>query len=429
MRLRLLLALLILATLACNLDLAGEPSPPPVVDLPPAATQPGAPTAPPEPAASSPPATPAPTVVPTQAPTATPAVQSLPDPAGYVWQLVAGDFVRPVALAHAGDGRLFVVEQRGIIWVLQDGQRQDQPLLDIRDRVDDSANEQGLLGLAFHPDFASNGFFYVDYTRGGGDTVVSRFSVSPDGGQADPASEQVLLTIDQPFSNHNGGALAFGPDGYLYISAGDGGSANDPYGNGQSLDTLLGKLLRIDVDGGEPYGIPADNPLVSGGGLPEIWAYGLRNPWRFSFDSLTGDLYIADVGQGTWEEVDFVPAGSPGGLNFGWRNREGAHPFGGPQVEGLIDPVTEYRHSGGACSITGGMVVRDPALPAWAGVYLYGDYCTGDVWGLVRDAGGAWQNALMFRTGLNISSFGTGADGGLYLVNHNGTIYRLAPAP
>jgi glucose/arabinose dehydrogenase len=336
-----------------------------------------------------------------------------------------GGLQRPIGLANAGDDRLFVIEQQGIIQVVRNGAVLAQPLLDIRDRVNSSGNEQGLLGLAFHPDFARNGYFYVNYTRAGGDTVVSQFSASVGDTPADPGSEQVLLTIDQPYSNHNGGTLIFGPDGDLYISTGDGGSANDPFRNGQSVNTLLGKLLRIDVNAGDLYGISPDNPFATGGGQPEIWAYGLRNPWRISFDRLTGDLYIGDVGQGDWEEIDFVPAGSPGGINFGWNLREGFHPFAGFDTEGLTDPVAEYPHRGGACSVTGGEVVRDPSLPAWSGVYLYGDYCSGEVWGLVRDSGGVWQSDVLFNTELSISSFGLDVSGGVYLVDRGGGVYRL----
>jgi glucose/arabinose dehydrogenase len=343
----------------------------------------------------------------------------------YQWSRVADGFQKPVAIAHVGDSRLFIVEQRGVIRVLQDGIVQQEPFLDIRDRVNNSAFEQGLLGLAFDPDFARTGYFYVNYTNAGGDSLISRFTATLGEAQTDPATEATVLRIDQPFSNHNGGDLHFGPDGFLYIAAGDGGSANDPHGNGQNTDTLLGKLLRIKVGEAEPYAIPGDNPFAAGGGRPEIWAYGLRNPWRFSFDSLTGDLYIGDVGQNAWEEIDFLPAGSPGGANFGWNHREGTHPFADQRTEGLIDPIAEYANAGSECSVSGGVVVRDPELPAWQGAYLYGDYCSGGVWGLLRDASGQWQPSRLFSTRFNISAFGTGADGAVYLVSHDGSIYRL----
>ena len=333
---------------------------------------------------------------------------------------------RPLGLEHAGDRRLFVVEQRGAVWTLEDGRLQETPYLDLRDRVDDSGFEQGLLGLAFHPDFARNGLLFVNYTNSGGNTVVSRLTAPAGAGQVDPATEEVILRIDQPFSNHNGGDLEFGPDGYLYIAAGDGGAAADPFGNGQRLDTLLGKLLRIDVEVGDPYAIPGDNPFAAGGGLPEIWAYGLRNPWRFAFDPLTGDLYIGDVGQNAWEEVDFLPAGFNGPRNFGWNVREGTHTFTGPAAPDMIDPVAEYANrAGGTCSVTGGVVLRNPSLPDWNGVYLFADYCSGQVWGLVRDEAGVWTNRLLFDTDLNITAFGTDAEGEVYLVHQGGAIFRL----
>jgi glucose/arabinose dehydrogenase len=335
-----------------------------------------------------------------------------------------GDFRRPVDIRDAGGGRLFVVEQIGTIRVMTSNGVLPDPFLDLRDRVGISANEQGLLGLALHPDYASNGRFFVNYTDLDGDTVISRFQVSAEPNRADPSSETAILQIDQPFPNHNGGGLAFGPDGYLYIGMGDGGSGGDPRGNAQSLDTLLGKMLRINVDGAEPYTTPPDNPFPS---RPEIWAYGLRNPWRFSFDPLTHDLYIADVGQNVWEEVNFQPAGALGGANYGWNILEGTHEYEGGATEGLTPPVAEYSHDGN-CSVTGGVVVRDPALPELMGVYLYGDYCSGLIWGLVRDSGGAWQSALLFQTGLNVSTFGQGVAGEVYLADHEGALYRLERA-
>jgi glucose/arabinose dehydrogenase len=370
-----------------------------------------------EPEAATPPS-------PSPTPAAPASVTSFPDPALFTWDRLPGDYRRPVDIQDVGDGRLFVVEQVGTIRVWQDGVVLPDPFLDLRDRVGISANEQGLLGLAFHPDYASNGRFFVNYTDHNGDTVIARFLVSQEPNRADPTSETVLLEIDQPFPNHNGGGLAFGPDGFLYVGMGDGGSAGDPRGNGQSLDTLLGKMLRIDVDGGEPYATPPDNPFPT---RPEIWAYGLRNPWRFAFDSLTGDLYIGDVGQNRWEEVDFQPAGAPGGANYGWNLLEGTHSYEGGGTEGLTPPVAEYSHDG-SCSVTGGVVVRDPALPELMGVYLYADYCSGLVWGLVRDPAGAWQSALLFPTGLQISSFGEAANGEVYLAYHEGAVYRLERA-
>ena len=267
----------------------------------------------------------------------------------------------------------------------------------------------------------------MNYTDLSGDTVVSRFRVTEDPDRADPSSETVLLSYDQPYANHNGGGMAFGPDGYLYIGSGDGGSGGDPEGRAQNRDTLLGKLLRIDVDGGSPYALPPDNPFASGGGRPEIWSYGLRNPWRFAFDPATGDLYVGDVGQGDWEEIDFQAAGSPGGMNFGWDFREGSHDYEDRAPEGLIDPIAEYSHVEGGCSITAGRVVRAPALPSWQGVFLYGDYCTGYIWGVLRDTGGRWRSARLFETGLQITSFGTGPAGEIYLLDRGGGLYRLSP--
>ncbi len=359
--------------------------------------------------------------------TTVPAASTLPDPASYAWELVASGLTRPVDLTHAGDGsgRLFVVEQVGVIRIIQDGQVLDPPFLDLRDRVGAQSNEQGLLGLAFHPEYAVNGYFYVNYTDFRGNTHLARFQRTEDPNRADPASEMELLSVEQPYPNHNGGGLAFGPEGNLYAGLGDGGSAGDPQGNGQSTDTLLGKVLRLDVNV-EPYGIPADNPFVDGGGRPEIWAYGLRNPWRLAFDPLTGDLYIGDVGQNAWEEIDFQPAGAPGGLNYGWVYREGQHQYQGnpPADLSLVEPVAEYDHGQG-CSVTGGVVYRGGALPAWQGVYLYGDYCTGRVWGLLRGADGGFQSAFLFATEARISSFGADEAGEAYLVDLQGNVYRL----
>jgi glucose/arabinose dehydrogenase len=352
----------------------------------------------------------------------------LPNPERYQWTRVASDLDQPVELVDPGDGRLFLVEKPGLIRILQDGRILAAPFLDIRDRVGSRGSEQGLLGLAFHPRYGENGLFFVDYTDTNGDTAVARFRVSSDPNRADPSSGRVLLHIDQPYPNHNGGEVAFGPDGYLYIGMGDGGSEGDPQGNGQRLDTLLGKLLRIDVDGADPYAIPSDNPFAAGGGRAEIWAYGLRNPWRFTFDPRSGDLYVADVGQNRWEEIDFQPAGSRGGVNYGWKIREGAHAYAGASASGLTDPVTEYGHDQG-CAVSGGVVIRGQALPDWGGVYLYGDYCSGLIWGLRRMPGGTWQNALLFQTGFNISAFGEDHLGNAYVVDLSGAAYQLTLKP
>ena len=352
-----------------------------------------------------------------------------PDAALYTWQRVAGGLLNPLGLASAGDGlgRLFVVEQAGRIWIIQDGELSAEPFLDIRQRVGSKGFEQGLLGLAFHPRYAQNGYFFVNYTDRNGDTVIARFQVAAQGAdQADAASELQLLTVNQPFQNHNGGSVAFGPDGYLYLGLGDGGSAGDPRGFGQSLATHLGKILRLDVDASEPYGIPADNPFANGGGLAEIWAYGLRNPWRFTFDRLTGDLYIADVGQNQWEEINFLPAGALGGVNFGWKFFEGLHPYEGAPQQGadFVFPVAEYSHAEG-CSVTGGVVYRGERLPAWQGVYLYGDYCTGRIWGLLRDAQGNWQSQALFEGMGRITAFGEDELGEIYRIDQAGEVFVL----
>lgn len=356
-------------------------------------------------------------------------VQPIPEPAAFRWIPVVSGLTKPVGLTHAGDasGRIFVIEQSGLIRVIQADRLDLRPFLDIRDRVGSQGLEQGLLGLAFHPDYPENNTFYVNYTDRDGNTVIARFQVSAaDPGRADANSEMRLLQVQQPYANHNGGEVAFGPDGYLYLGLGDGGSAGDPQGNGQSRVTLLGKILRLDVDSGSPYAIPADNPFTSGDGKLEIWAYGLRNPWRFSFDRLTGDLYIGDVGQSQWEEIDYLPAGAPGGVNFGWNLYEGSHPFKSDLAQGAVvaPPIAEYDHNQG-CSVTGGVVYRGTSLPAMQGVYLYGDYCSGNIWGLKQDAAGSWMNRLLFQNIGSISSFGEDEAGEVYLVDHRGSIFHL----
>lgn len=362
----------------------------------------------------------------TASPTAVQFAAQLPDPGTAQWRLVADGFSRPLDIQASGDGRLFVVEQAGVIRVMVDGEPSPQPFLDLRDRVVSSGNEQGLLGLALHPDHTQNGLLYVNYTGSGDVTHIAQFQVDPDTSQAAPDSQITLLTLDQPYKNHNGGGLAFGPDGFLYIGTGDGGSAGDPLGNGQSLQTLLGKILRIAVDGSETYTIPGDNPFLDvAGARPEIWDYGLRNPWRFSFDPANGDLFIADVGQNQWEEVNYEAAGR-GGVNYGWNAFEGSHPFAGT-IEGTAFPVAEYSHSQGGCSITGGVVVRDPELAQWQGVYFYGDFCSGLIWGLLPQGDGTWANEVLFDTGFSITSFGSDPSGGVYLADRAGGIYRLTP--
>ena len=377
--------------------------------------------------------TPVMTVSPTPPPTQqVVSVASLPVAGSAAWAPVASGLNAPIGIANAGDGsrRLFILEQEGKIRILQDGTLIGEPFLDITDRVG-CCGERGLLGLAFHPRFSENGYFYVNYTDQDRNTVVARFQVSAENpNRANAGSEQKLIVLAQPYPNHNGGAVVFGPDGYLYLGLGDGGSGGDPHGYGQSTATLLGKILRIDVDQGELYAIPPDNPFVNGGGLPEIWAYGLRNPWRISFDRLTGELYIADVGQNAWEEVNFLPSGIPGGVNFGWNYLEGTHPFQGTPPQGIVlkGPVAEYGHDQG-CSVTGGVVYRGLELTDWQGVYLYGDYCSGKVWGLLRNSRGAWLEGLLFETGGTITSFGEDESGEVYLAEYAGTLYRLSPLP
>ncbi len=371
------------------------------------------------------PTRPAPTAAPTGATAPSDAV-SFPDPSAYEWREVAAGLAAPIGLSVAEDGtnRLFVIEKAGLIRIIQDERLLDAPFLDITDRVGSRGSEQGLLGLAFSPDYEQNGYFYVNYTDQNGNTVVSRFSRGGDANQADPGSEDILLRQDQPYPNHNGGGVVFGPDGYLYLSLGDGGSAGDPQGNGQNLDTLLGKILRIDVSQGDSYAIPADNPFQTGKTRHEVWAYGLRNPWRFSFDRLTGDLYIADVGQNQWEEIDFQPAGSPGGANFGWSYKEATHSYKGnpPADITLVDPIYEYSHSEG-CSVTGGYVYRGQ-MAEWQGIYLFGDYCSGSIWGLLPGGSSTGQK-LWQLTGTAISSFGQDEQGEVYVVNIAGTINKL----
>lgn len=343
-------------------------------------------------------------------------------------------FDRPVDLQHTGDNsnRIFVVEQRGEIHVFtNDANTADKKLfLDIKSRVDDSGNEEGLLGLAFHPDYETNGYFYVNYTASNPNrTVIARFNVSGDGNKADPASHQVILEFRQPYSNHNGGQLSFGPDGYLYIATGDGGSGGDPQGNGQNRASLLGKILRIDIDhssDGKPYAIPADNPFVGSSEFrKEIYAYGLRNPWRFSFDVPTKTLWAGDVGQNSYEEIDIIEKGG----NYGWNIMEGMHcyePSSGCKTAGLKLPVWEYGRSEGV-SVTGGFVYRGPTLSGLKGKYIYADYGTGNIWALDPSTRGRTTNTKLVSTDQHISSFGVDEKNELFLCSFDGKIYRLQP--
>ena len=319
--------------------------------------------------------------------------------------------------ANDGSGRLFLVQQNGIVRILSGGALLSRPFLDITARTR-SDGERGLLGLAFPPGFAQKQRFYTDYTDLNGDTIISQYRVSANPDAADAATETVLLKIPQPFANHNGGQVRFGPDGYLYIAMGDGGSGGDPFGNGQNRAALLGKLLRVDVES-DPgrLRIPPDNPFVNvAGARPEIWAFGLRNPWRFSFDRATGDLWIADVGQDSYEEVDFQPASSHGGENYGWNLMEAAHCFVSKcNTQGLTLPVVEYPHTDG-CSITGGFLYGGRSSPGLRGIYLYGDYCSGRIWGVERQ-GTAWVNRLLLASGFAISTFGEDEAGEIYVAN------------
>ena len=346
------------------------------------------------------------------------------------------NFTRPIDFDHAADStnRVFVVEQRGVISVFEDDPATETAsvFLDISGPVDDRSNEEGLLGLAFHPDYLNNGYFYVNYTLDNPErSRISRFRVDPNNpNQASRESETVLLEYEQPFGNHNGGEVAFGPDGYLYVGVGDGGSGGDPQGNGQNRQTLLGSILRIDVDqtsGELPYAIPADNPFVgnSEGFREEIYAYGMRNPWRFSFDAETGQLWVGDVGQNKFEEVDIVERGG----NYGWDITEATHcfePESGCDTESLIDPVWEYDHTQGDLSITGGFVYRGTEIPLLQGRYVYADYVSGRVWALDATNPEQPSNTELTDADFSVASFGLNAAQELFLCGFDGSIYRLA---
>lgn len=327
-----------------------------------------------------------------------------------------------------GSGRMFIVQQAGSIRVISGGILLPTPFLDITGKVNFDHAEQGLLGLAFHPGYSQNHKFYVNYDRLSGtqiQTVIAEYQAPMNGDVADPASERILLTFNQPFTNHKGGQLAFGPDGFLYIGVGDGGSGGDPMGNGQNRQTLLGKILRIDVDhqtAGLQYTIPGDNPFVGTTDRGEIWAYGFRNPWRFSFDRVTGRLFVADVGQDKFEEIDLLQKGG----NFGWNIMEGAHcfnPSSGCNMSGLQLPIAEYDHSEGV-TVIGGFVYRGTAIPALVGQYVFGDFSNGKIWELTESAG-TWTRSLLLTTGRNISSFGQDAAGELYAVDYNGVVLKI----
>jgi glucose/arabinose dehydrogenase len=348
--------------------------------------------------------------------------------------IAVSGFDSPLDVTHAGDGsgRLFVAEQAGRIRVVKAGVLVEPPFIDITGRIA-SGGERGLLGLAFHPDYPTDPRFFVNYTDRDGNTVVSSFHVSGgDPDVADPDSETVLMHITQPYPNHNGGAVEFGPDGMLYIAMGDGGSGGDPQGNGQRLDTHLGKILRIDVDvasgSATTYGIPSDNPfLTTADAKPEIWLYGLRNPWRMRFDRETGDLWIGDVGQNAWEEIDVARAGQKG-LNYGWNLMEGAHCYNPPtgcDQTGLTLPVTEYAN-GGDCAVIGGVVVRDQRQGRLDGGYLFGDACSDNLW-LLDPAGDSMREAaLVAKMGRSLSSIGEAEDGSVFATSlGSGELLRI----
>jgi glucose/arabinose dehydrogenase len=333
---------------------------------------------------------------------------------------------QPVAMAvRPGDRAVYVAEQTGAVRALRAGKVDPTPVVDLSDQVT-AGGEQGLLGLAFSPD---GRFLYLNFTDTDGDSRVVELTMR--GGRADPGSLRLLLRVEDPFANHNGGQLAFGPDRLLYIAFGDGGGGGDPEGNGQSLGTLLGKILRIDPRpaGGRPYRVPSGNPFVGrgGGARPEIWAYGLRNPWRFSFDPASGDLWIGDVGQNAWEEVDREPARS-GGRNYGWNRREGLHAFEGERPAGAVDPVIEYGREGGACTVIGGSVYWGRRIPGLRGAYLYGDFCAGWVRAARVRGGRVAEQRDLGLSVPNLTSFGVDPAGELYAMSLAGPVYRLGPA-
>jgi glucose/arabinose dehydrogenase len=335
----------------------------------------------------------------------------------------------PLAIAATDDGtgRLFVVDQAGLIWIVdRNGSTRTDPLVDLRSALR-SGGEQGLLGLALHPTFPTDPRAFVNYTNKDGDTIVASLSLDPSNpDRLDPSSSRQLLFVDQPYANHNGGAVLFGPDGKLYLSLGDGGSGGDPRGNGQNKDTLLGKILRIDIDAGAaPYAIPPDNPFAGGGGSPEIWHWGMRNPWRMSFDRQTGDLWIGDVGQGAWEEAD-VSRNGVGGLNFGWNVMEGSHCYETRTCDstGLTFPVAEYGHDQG-CTVIGGYVYRGTRYPFLVGTYLMADYCSGTIFAIDAAANGLVKPVVVGSGGSQISAFGEDADGELYVTHLGGEVSRV----
>ncbi|HET9907572.1 MAG TPA: PQQ-dependent sugar dehydrogenase, partial [Anaerolineales bacterium] len=363
-------------------------------------------------------------------------IQTSIDSSKLVFEPVISGLSQPVFITNAddGSGRLFVIERIGRIRIGENNMLLPTPFLDMESIVRSTSSEQGLLALAFHPQFESNGYFYTVHTNSSGSIVLSRFTVSPsNSNQASFGSRVELLAIPHPtYTNHNGGTLAFGPDGYLYWSTGDGGGGGDPFNNAQSRNSLLGKILRLDVNSASPYAIPPTNPFFNNPDpavREEIWSYGLRNPWRFSFDRLTHDIYIGDVGQGNIEEIDFQAASSSGGENYGWDVMEGSNcyePSSGCNQSGKVLPIAQYSHSLG-CSVTGGYVYRGSKYPSLYGHYFYGDYCTGRLFSIYKDPVLGWQPAVeLLDTTFNISTFGEDEQGEIYLANYStGVIYNI----
>jgi glucose/arabinose dehydrogenase len=362
-------------------------------------------------------------------------------PAGAIkLSLVASGLSKPVLATTApdGSGRLFIVEQTGRIRIQKSGKVLSTPFLNISGSVS-KGSEQGLLGLAFHPSFKTNRKLYVNFTRNDGDTVIREYRVSASNPNVvDTSTKRRILIVAQPYSNHNGGGIAFGPDGYLYIGMGDGGGAGDPQNRARNLGTLLGKMLRIDVNGtsaGKAYRIPASNPFVGRTGLDEIWQYGLRNPWRWSFDRITGTLWIGDVGQDNWEEIDRVARTSSGagrGVNWGWDILEGFHCYPSSvsscSTTGRAKPLLDYAHNGGRCAVTGGYVYRGSRISALKGWYVFGDYCSGEIWAVPANASAPATKTLLLDTGLLVSSFGESSTHELLVTDLGGRVYRFDPA-
>ncbi len=348
---------------------------------------------------------------------------------------VSDGLIRPVALAHAYDERLFIAEQAGRIRIIENGELLSEPFLDIQYKVGNDPNniwdEQGLLGLAFHPQFQENGLFFVNYTNeNDGSTILAHYQVdAADPNKANLLSESIMINLGQPYQDHNAGHLQFDRDGFLYMAAGDGGEWGDPHGNGQNPHTLLGSILRLHVDANDTYAVPSTNPFVGDNEKRgEVWAYGLRNPWRFSFDRLTGDVYIADVGQADWEELNFLPASEPGGANFGWDVVEGPICYDAETCDRsqFVEPIVTYDHSMG-CAIVGGFVYRGQQFPELAGNYFFADFCQNIIWSLVNN-NGEWLQNEVYQGDFRVSSFGEGVNGELYVLDHQGgTVYQIRP--